>query len=149
MAGSHQADAAQPIHFIDGEWVERDEWLTVDDPDSGEEVGRVPVARPEDVETAVTAATNAFGSRLPGHERFRVLTEAARLLEERVDEAAELIAREGIKTISEAWAEARRAAEQESREAAQLGPGLTGDALDPGIQAKASSMCFLTRWLAP
>lgn len=95
--------------LIDGEWVERDEWLVVDDPDSGDEVGRVPVALPEDVDLAVESATRAFSRRLPGHERSRVLAEAATLLEQRHEDAAELIAREGIKTINEARAEARRA----------------------------------------
>ena len=95
--------------LIDGEWVERDEWLVVEDPESGNEVGRVPAASPDDVDLAVESATGAFGRRLPGHERSRVLTDAAVLLEERHEEAAELIAREGIKTINEARAEARRA----------------------------------------
>jgi glyceraldehyde-3-phosphate dehydrogenase (NADP+) len=95
--------------LIDGEWLERDEWLVVEDPDSGDEVGRVPVAGPADVDRAVEAATRAYRRRLPGHERSRLLSDVAHLLEERLEEAAELVATEGIKTINEARAEARRA----------------------------------------
>ncbi|HEX6222739.1 MAG TPA: aldehyde dehydrogenase family protein, partial [Acidimicrobiia bacterium] len=95
--------------LINGEWVERDEWLVVEDPESGSEVGRVPIALPEDVDSAVDSASGAFEKRLPGHERSRVLAEAAGLLEQRREDAAELIAREGVKTINEARAEARRA----------------------------------------
>lgn len=95
--------------LIDGEWVTRDDVLIVDDPESGAEVGRVPVATTEDVDTAVHRARRAISERLPGHERFRILSRAADFLESRSEVSAKLIATEGIKTIREARAEARRA----------------------------------------
>lgn len=98
----------QPM-LLGGEWVEREEWSAVVDPESGTEIGRVPVAGPGDVDLAVATAKETIANRLPGHERFRILSDAADLLSARNEEAAVLIATEGIKTITEARAEARRA----------------------------------------
>lgn len=95
--------------LINGQWVERSEWSVVVDPESGEEVGRVPVATSEDVDQAVEAATVALNAPLPAHERSRILKSAASSLEMSRDEAAKLIAAEGIKTITEARSEVRRA----------------------------------------
>lgn len=97
--------------LLDGEWVVRDEWTAVTDPETGREVGRVPLATSADVESAIESAERALMGRIPGHERWRVLSEAADRLEAIAEEAAVLVATEGIKTITEARAETRRAVE--------------------------------------
>lgn len=115
--------------LIDGEWVDQDNTLMVDDPESGEEVGRVPVATVEDVESAVLGARRATMKPLPGHERSRILSGAADLLDTRIEEAATLIATEGIKTIREARAEARRAVAT-LRLSAEQAKRISGDTLN-------------------
>lgn len=97
--------------LLNGEWVEREDWLPISDPEDGREVGRVPLATVEDVATAVDGSLEALRSPLPAHERSRILEEAARLLSGRAEEAAQLIASEGIKTIREARGETTRAVE--------------------------------------
>jgi glyceraldehyde-3-phosphate dehydrogenase (NADP+) len=114
--------------LLDGDWVDRDETTPVTDPGNSETVGLVPLAAVEDVELAVNGAQRALSSPLPGHERARVLAEAARLLEERAEEAAVLIATEGIKTIREARSEANRAVAT-MRLSAEEAKRLTGDTL--------------------
>lgn len=95
--------------LLNGEWVVRDETLTVVNPESSEQIESVPAADSHDVELAVAGSRNALQSPLPAHERSRILLEAANTLDRRSEEAATLIATEGIKTIREARSEARRA----------------------------------------
>lgn len=95
--------------LLNGEWVEREEALVVVDPENDQEVGSVPMADVEDVARAVEGSIAARKAPLPAHERSRILEDAAGLLSERSEEAAQLIATEGIKTIREARGEAKRA----------------------------------------
>lgn len=95
--------------LLNGEWVEREETLTVVDPENNREIDQVPLSGLEDVSAAVQGSSKALKSPLPAHERSRILTAAAEGLEARSEEAATLIATEGIKTITEARSEAERA----------------------------------------
>lgn len=95
--------------LLNGKWVEREETLVVVDPESNAVVDSVPLADVRDVESAVTGGLEALRSPLPAHERSHILAEAAAALDDRSEEAANLIAREGIKTITEARSEAERA----------------------------------------
>lgn len=97
--------------LIDGEWVDRDDHIVVRDPEDGSEVGRVPVATEADVEQAVVAANRVRAEPLAAHRRIEVLRRAAGILHERRRDLAETIAREGIKTITEATKEVSRAIE--------------------------------------
>ncbi len=94
--------------LLNGEWVERERSTGVVDPENGVEIDRVPEAGIEDVEWAVRGSGEAIESPLPGHERARILNEAADRVRDSLEEAARLIATEGIKTIKEARAEASR-----------------------------------------
>lgn len=96
--------------LLNGEWVERENFLPVIDPESGVEIDRVPMAAVEDVDSAVEGCVKACVDPLPAHERARILEETSRRLEDSSEEAARLIASEGIKTINEARGEAARAA---------------------------------------
>ena len=72
-------------------------------PATGELLGRVPVAGPDDVEAAVRAAREAQPgwAALAGAERARILRRAAELLRERNDELAALETRDTGKPIQE------------------------------------------------
>jgi glyceraldehyde-3-phosphate dehydrogenase (NADP+) len=96
--------------LIAGDWVGRDQTIPVLDPFSLDEVDTVPRGTRKDAEDAVTAALEGFEQNrsLPTGERARILRETAALLEDRQEEFATVIAREGSKTIREARKEAYR-----------------------------------------
>jgi succinate-semialdehyde dehydrogenase / glutarate-semialdehyde dehydrogenase len=75
--------------------------LSVDDPGTGEEVGTTAVAGAADVERAVQAAATggAAWAAMPADERAEVLRRGAGLLDEHIDELAELLTREQGKPI--------------------------------------------------
>ncbi|HEX5589957.1 MAG TPA: aldehyde dehydrogenase family protein [Candidatus Limnocylindrales bacterium] len=87
--------------------------IDVLDPDDGSLVGTVPAASATDVEAALARAVDGARTsrRLPVHRRIEILGVTASLLDARREAFATTIAREGIKTIREARAEAARAAE--------------------------------------
>ncbi len=90
--------------------MEGDRDIPVLDPFNGDTVGTVPRGTRSDAEKAVTAALEGFEENraLSTGERARILRRTAELLEERQEEFAVLIAREGSKTIREARKEAYR-----------------------------------------
>ena len=96
--------------LIAGEWVDGAGSTEITSPYSGETIDTVPSARPADVERALDAAVE--GARqmalLTAYERSSLLLRAASLLEERVEEIAQIISREEGKPITEARAEAGR-----------------------------------------
>jgi glyceraldehyde-3-phosphate dehydrogenase (NADP+) len=96
--------------LLAGEWVDRAETIDVRDPFDGSLVDTVPSASPEDVETALAAADRAreTARRMTTFERWRVLTGAAAIVRDNLEDFARTIAREGSKTIREARKEARR-----------------------------------------
>jgi glyceraldehyde-3-phosphate dehydrogenase (NADP+) len=85
-------------------------WIDVTDPGDGSRIDRVPRATLEDLEAAVAHATVAAKSarELAAHRRVDILAAAADAIEERREVHAEMIAREGIKTIREARREVSR-----------------------------------------
>jgi acyl-CoA reductase-like NAD-dependent aldehyde dehydrogenase len=102
----------------------------VTSPYDGKAVGSVPVAGPEDVEAALTAAEQGAATwrRTPAHERMRILLRAAELADERAENTARTISAETGKTITEATTEASRSGEL-IRLAAFEGTQLYGDSL--------------------
>jgi acyl-CoA reductase-like NAD-dependent aldehyde dehydrogenase len=86
--------------------------LDVRSPYSGEVVGTVPLASPEDLDRALTGAVD--GARemaaLPAHERSSALRRAADLVEADAGELARTITAEQGKHVAEARAEASRIA---------------------------------------
>jgi acyl-CoA reductase-like NAD-dependent aldehyde dehydrogenase len=97
--------------ILGGERVEGREAIDVLDPYDGSLVDRVPAATAEQVRQAVGAAVVGYRENrdLPAHRRVAAMSRAAHLLEERRDEFAKILAREGSKTIREARGEAGRA----------------------------------------
>ena len=86
------------------------EAIVVRSPFDGSEVGRVPRCGPTEVDRAVAAASAAHDAGcLPPWKRAEILDTAARLLDERSEEFARIIAAESAKPINTARVEARRA----------------------------------------
>ena len=103
------SSAVRPLPLA-GERFTGTESAAVHSPFDGTEIGRVPVCGPADVDRAVRSARDALaGGSLPRWQRAAVLDAAARLLAERRDEFAEIIAREAAKPIKTARVEAERA----------------------------------------
>jgi acyl-CoA reductase-like NAD-dependent aldehyde dehydrogenase len=95
---------------IGDERITTDDEIVVASPFDGHEVGRVPLCGPAEVDRAVKAAVAArTASPLPQWRRAEVLDTAARLLAERTEHFARIIAEEAAKPIKTARVEAKRA----------------------------------------
>jgi acyl-CoA reductase-like NAD-dependent aldehyde dehydrogenase len=123
--------------FIDGEWVAGGgEEITVTNPDTGEAVGSVSAATPDQIDLAVASARKAFESwrRTPVLERVETCRRAYDICMERAEEIAVLITRETGKTIRESREEMveytadhfRRAAEDVLRHEGKVLPSTQG-----------------------
>ncbi|MBL8958655.1 MAG: CoA-acylating methylmalonate-semialdehyde dehydrogenase, partial [Gemmatimonadetes bacterium] len=114
---SASSDDAVPFihHLIGGrrtlQHVER--WGQVFDPSTGAVSGAAPFATPADVDAAVKDAHRAFAgwSATPPLRRARVMFRFKQLIEEHIDELAQLIAREHGKVLADARGEVQRGLE--------------------------------------
>ncbi|MFC8084006.1 aldehyde dehydrogenase family protein [Streptomyces sp. NPDC057340] len=100
--------------LLGGEWVTTGEWIDVHDPaDVRAPVARVPALSPKDVTRAHDHAERGFAvwRRTSPFDRARILTDAARLLRERLDTVAADVTAENGKTLAEARGEASKAAD--------------------------------------
>jgi aldehyde dehydrogenase (NAD+) len=91
--------------FINGEWTDSSTSETFDDinPATLKKLATLQVASEDDVDRAVEAALNTFGtwSETPPPRRALVLFKAARMLEERKEDLAALMTREMGKVLAE------------------------------------------------
>jgi acyl-CoA reductase-like NAD-dependent aldehyde dehydrogenase len=94
---------------IAGERHTSPDTIEVRSPYDGSLIGRVPACTAADVERAVASAATALASPLPLWKRAAILDTAARLLAERREHFASVIAAEAAKPIRTARAEAERA----------------------------------------
>ncbi|MFE6282241.1 aldehyde dehydrogenase family protein [Streptomyces sp. NPDC057877] len=97
-----------------GEWVTSGDWIDVHDPaDVRTPVARVPALTAKDVTRAYDHAERGFAlwKRTSPFERARVMSEAARLIRERLDEIAADVTAENGKTLAEARGETGKAAD--------------------------------------
>ena len=96
--------------FINGAWSESPQSSPVIRSFNGETVDHIPDATDEQVEQTLEAAQKASKTlaQIPAHERARILNKAAALIDEHVDELANLVSLEVGKPISEAKGEAGR-----------------------------------------
>jgi len=96
--------------FLAGEWVEGHQYTQLSSPYSGEVIAEVPLADHEVVERAITAAEDAFQvmRKMPAYQRAAILEKMARLFDERLEEAARIIAMEAGKPIKTARGEVIR-----------------------------------------
>lgn len=97
--------------LIDNEWVEARESITIRSPFTGEPVGEVAKAGPEEMERAVKAAVRAFEvtRKLSSARRSEILQKTAAGLVKRKEELARTITQENAKTIRLSRAEVDRA----------------------------------------
>src|SRR5215213_138170 len=126
-------------NFVGGSPVDArmGEELDVPDPATGELLGRTPVSGPEDVDGAVRAAQDAYQewSLEPVTRRARRMFRLQVLLEERIDELAEIATRENGKHVEESAAEIRRGIEVGELAASMttLMKGETRDQVSAGV----------------
>ncbi|MGW0822908.1 aldehyde dehydrogenase family protein [Streptomyces sp. NPDC002845] len=97
-----------------GEWVTTGKWIDVHDPaDVRAPIARIPALAAKDVTRAYDHAERGFAvwKRTSPFERARIMTEAARLIRERLDEIAADVTAENGKTLAEARGETGKAAD--------------------------------------
>ncbi|BBF72023.1 NAD-dependent succinate-semialdehyde dehydrogenase [Sphingomonas bisphenolicum] len=93
--------------LIDGQWVTNGAWMDVDDPATGQVIGRVPMMGGPEAKSAIEAARSALPhwSALAAHERAALLRTFAHLMIDRADALARLLSAEQGKPHSEALGE--------------------------------------------
>ncbi|MED3575024.1 aldehyde dehydrogenase family protein [Cytobacillus praedii] len=96
--------------YINGEWVEASQYVSLRSPYSEEVIAEIPAATAAEVDKGLEAAFHARKAMavMPSHQRASILEKVALLLEERAKEAAEIIATEAAKPITAAYAEVTR-----------------------------------------
>jgi len=99
--------------FIHGDWRTTDAGRPVVNPATEEEIGRVPVASPADLNDALAAADDGFRTwrHSAPRDRADLIREAARLMRERQDEIAYSITLEHGKPLAQARLEVIRGCE--------------------------------------
>ncbi len=100
-------------NFINGEWVESESARTIENinpADTDDILGTVRQATRDEARRAVEAASDAFRDwrATPAPSRGRIVTRAARLMEDHKEELAQLLTREEGKTIGESRGELQR-----------------------------------------
>jgi len=86
------------------------DWLDVVDPDSGDAVGRVQCTSRESIDAAIERAANMVAAAPPArHRRSEALSKCADFIVANVNDFISTLVSEGIKTISEATVEVKRA----------------------------------------
>jgi glyceraldehyde-3-phosphate dehydrogenase (NADP+) len=96
--------------LLNGEWVDRDKKIEVLDPYDNAVIDTVPAGDKKDAETALKSAVKGFEitKRMTVYDRAQILFKTAKIIEDRLEDFAVTIAREGSKTITEARKEASR-----------------------------------------
>jgi len=110
--------------------IEKESTITVVNPQDGSFVGEVYSANEADAQRAIAIAVAAAGiaKKLPAHVRMSVLNQVADALFQQKELFAQMIAREGIKTINEARKEAIRCVDT-LRISAEEARRLTGETI--------------------
>jgi malonate-semialdehyde dehydrogenase (acetylating) / methylmalonate-semialdehyde dehydrogenase len=102
-------------NFINGEWIESksNDYLSVEDPGTGEIISNVPFGSKEDVELAAQQSAEAYEKwkNVPAEKRIQYLFRMKTILENNVDKIASICTKECGKTFSESKAEIVRAIE--------------------------------------
>ena len=97
--------------YIGGQWVDRDDKISVVNPYDSQIVDTVPRGTAADVDAAIASAVRGAEAmrKLTGYDRFLILRKAADLIEQRTDDFGRTITLEEGKTIFEGRTEAGRA----------------------------------------
>lgn len=96
--------------YINGEWLQTEKTLQVNNPATNEKVGEVFLVGKKETESAVQAAKSAFDewSQLPAEKRAKYLRAIADKIKERRNEFAELITKEMGKALPYAKGEVKQ-----------------------------------------
>ena len=128
-------------NYVGGGWRESSatQTVSVTNPASGEEIGRVPLSTSSDVDAAVQAARAAYPAwrATPAPQRARVLFRLKSLLEEHKEELAQLLTTEHGKVVAETRGEVQRGIENVEH-ACGIPTLMMGDSLEdiaPGIDS--------------
>jgi acyl-CoA reductase-like NAD-dependent aldehyde dehydrogenase len=99
--------------LINGEWLETERYSPLRSPYSQEVIAEIPVATEAETDQAIQAAYQAreVMAKMPAHQRAEILEKLSQLLEERAEEAAQILALEAAKPITTAKAEVARTIE--------------------------------------
>lgn len=119
--------------LINGRWVETQDYKSLLSPYTGEVISEIPTASLDDVEMAIESAyqARAVMAKMPAHQRSTILENVARLLTERSEEAAEIIALEAAKPIGTARVEVARTV-QTYKFAAEEAKRISGETIPLG-----------------
>ncbi len=102
-------------NYINGKWVDAktDQFQSVPNPATGEELAQVPISTREDLDEAVKVAKATFKtwSKTPVPKRARILFKYQQLLVDNWDELARLLTQENGKSFKEAQGEVQRGIE--------------------------------------
>lgn len=96
-------------YLIGGRWLAAPEYLPVDNPSTGKQIGEIARCGADQVDAAVAAAQTARDGdwgRMPAAERGRILTRIGRLVAERADDLARIEALDVGKPLRQARADA-------------------------------------------
>jgi malonate-semialdehyde dehydrogenase (acetylating)/methylmalonate-semialdehyde dehydrogenase len=109
------ASVRELSHYYRGTWNGNTsaKFLDVMNPATGEKLARAPLASKEEVNAVVAAAAAAYPAwrRTPPEDRIQYLFKLKQILEDNVEELAQICTQENGKTVGESRAEIRRAIE--------------------------------------
>lgn len=93
--------------WIEGKWVEGQRYEPLHAPQTGEVIAQIAQAGEAEANRAIEVAHTAFQQFrwMPAHERAAILQNVVRLLDEKKEEAAQIIAQEAAKPIKAARSE--------------------------------------------
>lgn len=134
--------------LIDGEWRAAAETYEVRDPYRGTVLSHAPLSSLVDLDDALNAAIKAKvkAALTPAYERAALLRRAAKLVVERADSIAEIMARETGKAIKEAKAEIVRSQDTLSLSAEEA-VRIEGEQVPLDASALgAGKICFMLRF---
>ena len=109
------ANIRELTHYYGGTWnrSKSAEFTNILNPATGETLARSPLAGKDDVNAAVAAAAEAYPGwrRTPPEDRIQFLFKLKQILEDHIEELAQICTQENGKTVGESRAELRRAIE--------------------------------------
>lgn len=113
MANKSLASLQTKHLLINGEWVETEEYTELRSPYSDEVIAHIAKATKTEADQAIEAAlqTRKVMAKMPAYQRAEILENLVSLLQERSEEAAEIIALEAAKPIATARGEVIRTIE--------------------------------------
>lgn len=144
--------------FVAGNWIDGDDWITVDNPATGGIIGQVPALGRAATKRAIDAAAAAMPlwAARPAGERAAILQRMARMMEERADSLAALLTQEQGKPLAQARGEIFYAAsflqwfgEEAKRAYGDIIPGHARDARLLVLKQPVGVVGAITPWNFP